>query len=229
MPCDLKKNFSNLEKKIPQKEGSDFHFKKNFFKMTKKKWVTDQLLIKVGRSCYGSREVVAFSFSASKTTYRHFALLLIANELSSSKKIIEIELTNPKSDIKTIKIEKHEDLSENIHWDIKGFDYSPVLIKNTHPLLEFERRPRLDLNLPTFLLQSKSGLDVGPSEITNETLYGFGSTIATLSLATTLLDAGLKKSPKDELRFDSYEPIASVSFISAEAHFWLPGSIGFES
>lgn len=185
------------------------------------------MIINTGVSCYGSREVIRFSFSADNKTYRSFALLLLSCQVSSLKHPVSIEICHPKSDIKKIIIEAPQEQLWGIDWEIKGFHYEPIKIKQRHPLLETERRPESARDLPNFLLFHEAGYEVGPSEMRQKILCGFGSKTAAITLAKTLLDFGLKTSSLNEVCMESPSMYASVRASSAEAVFWLPGGIGY--
>ncbi len=232
MPCDLKKKFANLAKRLPTKSETSFLFKKNFGAPGAKTWVTDRILVDKGIHAYGSREVVMFHFSATKETYRHLALFLLSRQMSSSCKNAELLLTHPHSAIRKIIIANHPHHDNwEVLWDIASFDYHPCLLKGTkisHPLLQQEdRQPQSNCDFPSFLLWHEAGYETGPSDRDANTLLGFGSKIAAITLAKTLLDFGLPQSKTNEMRFESFAPLASVEDKSAEAVFWLPGSSGY--
>jgi hypothetical protein len=173
--------------------------------------------------------VPAIWFQAPKLVYRQLGLLLLAVVFESAPNRIHLELMHPASDITHLLIDypyRGYDPEEGYVTRQYGFPYSPA-IPEKHPWIHTPHRDPEDL--PVFRLTNQEESIITDDQMQGcDTIVGFGLEEGSVRLAELLLNMSLPLNAVNEYVLEREGRYRGVGPHSAEARFFLPGSVGWE-
>lgn len=229
MRCDLERFFGEMARTLPVHQKQKATFSAKSFLETPDRLETDQLVVKKGYHDYeGTSRVDALSFFAQKPTYQQLGLLILSVVFREGGARVEVTLTNPMSDIKSLIIE-YGGLTK------RGFAYRTRPDNFLFFLEDVQKHPWTCQNLtafdlPTFKLTNRNDLVVTEEDRANrDTLIGFGDDDASVLLAELLLRFGSPQNEAREIVLEGEGGFRGVGRFSAEASFHLPGSLAWLS
>lgn len=230
MTCDLERLFAELGAQLPTTTDEEVALTSASLPRPPAHLATDHLYIEKGvheyDECFRADVIV---FHAHKAAYRQLGLLILAVVFHNLPDPVEIALTHPASAIKRLVIESPfkgpDDIGSGYNTRPYVFSYSPEATTRypwPYPLTPPE--------LPCFYLTNSEyvpGLTVDEQWAVRDTVRGFGTDIGSARLAELLLNASQPSNPVNEYVFEGDGGNRQVGYLSAEAHLWLPGSVGW--
>jgi hypothetical protein len=229
MQCDLAGHFSTIAATIPQVRDGNHHLflSAHNLPIPPVELNTDQLL--VARLQHGYNDCYradALWFQARKQTYTYLGLLILAVLFHPEPTSVHIALHHPASDIKHLLVEYAYpgDTYPGYHSRPYGLCYYP-----DDPSGYGHRWSRFDrFDLPSFYLTCWRKQPITEEEWqSRDTVRGFGSDTGSAQLAELLLNAGHPLNTITQLTLESDAGYGGVGRLSAEATFFLPGSLAW--
>lgn len=230
MSDDLERLFAELAAKLPTSPDEELELTSATLPRPSAHLTTDQLSIEKGLHDYnGVFRADVVLFHADKSTYRHLGLLILAVVFHTMQEAVEIDLTHPASVIKRLVVESPykgpADIAAGYNTRPYVFSYSPdATTRYPWPY------PLTSVELPCFYLTNGEDC-VGVTEeeawANRDTVRGFGTDVGSVRLAELLLNASQPNNPADEYVLEGGGGNRKVGYLSAEARFWLPGSVGW--
>ena len=213
---------------LPNDENDDgFRFSGNTIETLPEILETRGLIIKQGIHDYnGSWRIDYPQVYAAKEVYAALGVVTACVLLNSQVDQLEIRLTHPQSDIKSLIIEfAHPGITaEYLH----GLYVTPTVF--AYEAAPVERKPWLfeavvDPNtFPHFELSNKERCPITEDDWNNrDVIFGFGSAEGTARLVQLLLDMSRPGNKTSEFTLESEGGFRGVAPLSAEICFWLPG------
>jgi|GEM_PF-524173 len=230
MSCDLEQLFAELATRLPTSSEEEIRLSAATLPRPPVRLMTDRLYIGKGDHQYHPAfRADRVDFHADKATYRHLGLLMLSVVFHAEPEAVQIELTHPASAIKLLVVESPykgaDDIGLGYNTRPHVFSYWPGATSRI-PWV-----PPADLSkLPCFYLTNRDNT-VGPSEqdwADRDTVRGFGTDEGSVRLAELLLNASQPNNLVDEYTLEGDGGCRGVGFLSAEARFWLPGSVGWD-
>jgi hypothetical protein len=232
MPCDLDTLFGQVSQTMPTSTDGNLTilFSAQTLPVPELQLTSDRLIIK---TCFHddgpSFRVPAIWFQAPKLVYRQLGLLLLAVVFESAPNRIHLELMHPASDITHLLIDypyRGYDPEEGYVTRQYGFPYSPA-IPEKHPWIHTPHRDPEDL--PVFRLTNQEESIITDDQMQGcDTIVGFGLEEGSVRLAELLLNMSLPLNAVNEYVLEREGRYRGVGPHSAEARFFLPGSVGWE-
>ncbi len=216
--------FAPLSAQLPKILGKeDLIFDKNnlpIFEETT--FDTTQIAVKKSWHTYNDYyKIEQFQVSATPEYYQLLGLTMMCAVLQN--KTITINLTNPHSFIKKIKV---------------GYDYEKLVGLSEKPIRYhhyaneiFGHNPYSGLDssyFPSVLLTSEKTFCNTPEEWEERDILELGSSSKAMThLAEILLDFGNPNNQQPELVFEGHAGYCNLQPMSCEIRFWLPNSLGW--
>ncbi|MCG8351302.1 MAG: hypothetical protein MI924_26315 [Chloroflexales bacterium] len=228
MTCDLEVAFADLAGKLSEDE--EFLFSAQTLPNLREQMATNRLIIQQRIHQYNDCfRADALWFQATKTTYRHVGLLILAGIFHQDSPTVHIALTHPASDVKRMVVEYNAQMRNEIY---HGYTAQPHSFRyqfeeaSKHPWKRELLDPR---NLPCFWLTQWQASVVTDADWHNrDTLIGFGSAVGSIRFAELLLNASDSRHLVDEYNLEGPWDIQGVGRYSAEVTLFLPGSQGWD-
>jgi hypothetical protein len=231
MTCDLERFYGEVAAVLPTSEDEELRLSAATLPLPKTYLTTDRLYIVKGTHDYdGCFRAATVLFHAHKATYRQLGLLILAVVFHTMPEAVTVELTHPASAIKRLVVESPmkgpDDISSGYNTRPYVFSYHPEATTRypwPYPLTPVE--------FPSFYLTNYEyvpGMTVDEEWANRDTVRGFGTDVGSVRLAELLLNASQPNNPVDEYVLEGDGGNRKVGYLSAEAHFWLPGSIGWD-
>lgn len=225
MTCDLEGYFGELGRSLPQDPAEDVSFVLTAENVPACPALirSDQVVARGAGHDYGGLvvDVVDLVF-AGRATCRQLGLLVLSSLFHPAPETIELELTNPTSEIRRLRVRFARPNPETAldYWATPtGLRYVPGQAER-HPTPPWvtEHLPEIQLT-DQEEVESRLGFNA-----TRDTVVGFGDDRATAWIAELLIDAGCEKSEVVEVDLESFAGFGGVGRQSAELRLWLPGS-----
>jgi hypothetical protein len=230
MGCDLGTTFGELVATLPDAiDGDDsFVFTRAVLPPPAPVMVTDRLFITAGQHEYNGCHIEdgLDCHFASNATVRALGVLTLAVLFHPDPKTVELQLTNPRSDVRRLRIRYSHSPDPGVEFFATPafFRYWPIQVQrhveSWRRSLHRSDRPNLCLTTESELGQV-SGLH-GDSE-PRDTVVGFGGDRAMVFMAGLFLDVGIDQEER-EVDLESDAGFGGVGPCSAEMRLWLPGS-----
>jgi hypothetical protein len=227
MTCDLERHFGELAKTLPDNEKESFTCTAETFSELPGQLQTDCLVIRKAYLNYEGAKVDRLQFFARRSTYRELGLLALSVVFHPRGSRVHVVLGNPSSDIKNLIIEYRGSTPrvsghQTIPWK---FSFSSERIE-THP---WTRQNPTDLfSLPRFTVTNLKEFVVTEDQwASRDTVIGFGNDDASVRLAALLLNIGSPANETTEIVLEGEGGFRGVGVRSAEAAFYLPGSLAW--
>jgi hypothetical protein len=228
MTCDLERVFGELSRVIPASiadRDHNFLFTAETLPQPPAHMETDRLYIAKGIHDYDSCfRADALWWFATKDTYTHLALLILAVLFHPEPDKVDVRLTHPASEIKHLIVEYEYPPLDLLP---SGYIARPFAL-NYYPD-ETERFPFGDhqdvSDLPCFYLTATEFRGHPDEEwLRRETVTGFGTDHAAARFAELLLNATRLDNPLVEYNLEGDGGWRGVGQLSAEVRLWFPGS-----
>lgn len=192
---------------------------------------THSLVIKKELHNYnGSWRIDYLQAYAAKDVYQALGIITACVLLSPKSDCLEIRLTHPQSDIRSLVIEfPHVKVDEGYPW---GLYLTPTVFE--YYAMSVKRYPWLDDRVfdakafPLFELSNKERSPITEDDWRNrDVIFGFGSADGTARLVQLLLDMSRPGCNVSEFALESDAGFRGVAPSSSEIRFWLPGGDGW--
>ena len=233
MSCDLAKIFADLLKKIPHStDGNEcFSLCTKNLPLISEPVTSNQLYIKKATHGYNDFYIVDSPwFFANRETYRQLGLLILAKVFHPFSEKIQINLSDPRSEIKSLTIEYTErPLPEFVGYRTLpyGFVYYAEL-PSRHPFLKHGQEIPAN-ELPCFGLTNAGFFGVTDEDFKNrDHIKIFGTDKALVNFSELLLNIGGNENAQLEFQLECESGYRGVGISSAEITLWLPGSDAWE-
>jgi hypothetical protein len=231
MSDDLERVFAELATRLPTSSEDEWRLNAATLPRLPERLTTDRLYIVKGDHIYHPAfHADGVHFHADKPMYRNLGLLILAVLFHAEPEEIQIELTHPASAIKLLVVESPYkgpgDIGPGYNTRPYVFSYWPEATSR-HPSWYPPDDPS---KLPCFYLTNRDNT-VGPTDADRaqrDTVRGFGSDVGSVRLAELLLNASQPDNPVDEYVLEGDGGFRGVGYFSAEATFWLPGSVAWD-
>lgn len=232
MKNDLKEIYHNiLEKMNIQKDEDSTVFDGNVFQEMKNLVTINDFCIKKRYHDYDSHyRADSLHFFSNKITYKLLGLAILSIVFHQDCEKMIIKIINENSDIKNLIIKY------DFRHDSKGVEgYIAKPFRFEYFFSEIKRFPWENLqlqsfDLPLFFLTNEDESIIKDEDWQNrDTLIITGSSSGLVRISTLLLDMSNSGQVQDEFDLENELGVAGVGHGSAEAKFWLPGSLGWES
>ena len=227
MKCDLHGYFTELASALPVNEKKSFVFTSETFSELPGQLETDQLVIRKTNLIYEGSKVDRLQFFAARPTYRELGLVILSVVFRPRGSRVHLVLANPSSHIKNLIVEYRGNTPrvsghQTLPWK---FSFSPERIE-THP---WSRQNLNDLfGLPRFTVTNLKEFVVTEEQWAGrDTVMGFGNDDASVRLAALLLNFGSPGNETTEVVLEGEGGFRGVGIRSAEAAFYLPGSLAW--
>ena len=227
MKCDLHRFFGEMASSLPVEERQSFTFSVKSFAEIPDRLETDQLVIAKAHHDYdGAFRMDMLKFFAEKTTYLELGLLMLSVVFRPGGARVHVGLTNAASTVRnlviqyggnTTRVSGHQTLPE-------AFVFYPGEVCK-HPWVH----QNLDsFGLPRFALTNLEECVVTDQDwALRDTVFGFGNDDASVRLAGLLLKLGSPRNETNEVVLEGEGGFRGVGVHSAEAAFYLPGSLAW--
>lgn len=229
--CDLERFFGDLASHVPTETGTSFLFVSATFPTLPTTLMTTRLVIQQQWHVYeeGFRADL-LCFHAHLATYRQLGLLILAVVLHPGPMEVQVGLTHPASDIKTLCIKWEGSTPVGLggwyYVQPKGFIYTP-----SHPAkYPWIKYPPAPQDLPCFYCASS--LTHGGTTETSQasgTITGFGNDQGHVRFAELLLNISRPQHSYHEYRLEGDAGSRGVGRHSAEVCLYLPGNPAWEA
>ncbi|MBK9586394.1 MAG: hypothetical protein KA099_10290 [Alphaproteobacteria bacterium] len=189
------------------------------------------IVIKRGLINYnGSWRTDSLQVYATKDEYEALGIIAACVLLSPKNDRLEIRLTHPQSDIRSLVIEfPHVKVDEGYP---HGLYLTPTLFE--YYAMSVKRYPWLDdrvfdpRGFPLFELSNQERCPITDDDWRNrDVIYGFGSADGTARLVQLFLDMSRPGCNVSEFALESDAGFRGVAPSSSEIRFWLPGGDGW--
>ncbi|HET6840108.1 MAG TPA: hypothetical protein VFK06_00215 [Candidatus Angelobacter sp.] len=224
--CDLQRHFAELERTVPNNERQECTFTSASFAELPGILETDKIVIRKGHVNYDDARVDRLQFFASKSTYRELGLLILSVVFRSGGSRVHVTLTEPSSAIRNLVVEYRGNTTRlSGHETIpQKFTFYPQQIE-THP---WTRQNPDVFGFPRFALTNMRQFVVSEEDWTNrDTVMGFGNDDVSVRFADLLLNFGSPQNEINEVVLEGEGGFRGVGVHSAEAAFYLPGSLAW--
>jgi len=227
MRCDLQKYFGEMANALPAEGRQESTFSSGEFTQVPDYLETHQLVIKKGHHDYeGASRVDALHFFAQNQTYQHLGLLILSVVFRSGGSRTHLVLTDPESTVRNLIVEYKGFTQRGFEYRTRPdhFFFFPGKVEK-HPWMH----QHIDLfNLPTFRLTNLKEFVVTEDDWDQrDTVTGFGNDDASVRLADMLLKLGSPSNETNEVVLEGEGGFRGVGIHSAEASFYLPGSLAW--
>lgn len=227
--CDFQSFFGLLYSQMPTADTGNEHFlfSRETLPPLPSLLVTDRLVIKKTIREYNAHWCTdMLLFYASKATYGHLGLLILTVAFCDSPVQVQVTLTQPASDIKTLIVTvphpKLEQLPPGYYTRPHKFLYWPA---SPEPYPWRDTKTLDPTEFPCFYLIGHQLGEVSQTAWqSRDTLRGFGNDRGNVLLAELLLNASRPENPVLEYRLESDGGIRGVGPRSTEVILCLPGS-----
>lgn len=227
--CDLATFCSNWINEIPMGKDVCYAFRSENCPIPPLVIETEALIIKkTYRGFHPNYRVDAVEIFAKKETLRSLGLFLLASVFHTELPIIQINLINELSDIKTIYIESmHHVVCETPGFHTKPFvfNYWPNDVFK-HPWQYHKIINPYDY--PRFFLTNKDDFCHTDDDFAKrDAIRGFGGDTGTVLLAELLLNMSRDENAQDEFQLEGEGGFRGVGPMSCWVEIWLPGSFNW--
>jgi len=227
MSDDLERLFAELGANLPTSPHDEVALTSAVLPQPPAHLTSDQLYIEKGEHDYdGCFRADVVHFHAHKATYRQLGLLILAVVFHTLPDPVELTLTHPASAIKRLLVESPykgpDDVGSGYNTRPYAFVYSPGATPWPSPLTP--------VDFPCFYLTNYAytpGMTVDEEWANRDTVRGFGTDVGSVRLAELLLHASQPDNLVDDYVLEGDGGYRQVGHLSAEAHLWLPGSVGW--
>jgi hypothetical protein len=222
--CQLHRYLSGIEAQLPQ-DGKTFLFERGSFPALPKSLRTASIdICKTYQFINDSCRVDVLNFMASRKTYRHLGLAILAVVFQPDLTEMSLELTSQTTQINALVFRYAGTTPRTVFTYLTvpySFEYQPKDI-DEHPWMGRHIR---DDAWPDFLL-TYSGTDAHNHWEDRDVVQGFGNDDASVMLADLLLDFGRDENKQLMVRLETiFSPAyRAVSRLSPEVRLHLPGS-----
>lgn len=224
--CDLRRHFAELAHALPTDERQQFSFTAQTFPQLLGTLETDQLVIRKGHADYNDYRVDRLEFFAEKATYQQFGLLVLSVVFHPGGSRVRLKLIDPTSTVKNLIIEYEGKTYRDFTYRTKPDEF--VFVPGRIDKYPWTSQHRHLFDLPTFRLTNLQQCIVTESDRSGrDTIKGFGSDDASVSLAELLLRMGSPNNRTNEVVLEGEGGFRGVGVHSAEASFYLPGSLAW--
>jgi hypothetical protein len=230
MACDLERLFGALARTLPEDQEDEpgfVSFSTSVLPAPPAALSTDRLCLTwhYRFQSYGSPTEMV-SFEATKATYRHLGLLVLAAVLHREPARVHVSLNHPRSQVQQLVVELW-----NGDADDPGLIQVPVAFNyypgapGRHPWTHDGVSPE---QLPNLYL-TKDGDDIiSADELSSRNVaVGFGQAAAACRMAELMLNASLSTAAPVEYDLEGESGFRGVGPGSAEIRLNLPGSLGY--
>jgi hypothetical protein len=189
--------------------------------------VTGKIVITRGHHDYdGCWRADLLVLRATRKTLRALGVIVVASLFAQPDTSTDITLSNPASDIRTLRIRTPPRHAQRLALAPLWYDYWPQHPRK-HPWDGDRADPR---DLPALYLTShdETGAVTGAQWLARDTVTGFGTQQGTARFGQFLLDIGDPSATGDEYELEGEPGFRAVAPLSAELTIWLPGSLGWE-
>jgi hypothetical protein len=226
-PVDLVTFGSSIATQLPDSEDEDgFCFKPGQLPILPSAIETEKVVIQKGIQDYnGVWRTDYLQVYAAKKQYEALGILTLCVLLDPALPSVELRLTNPKTDIKTVVLNspyQHEiEDFPGLHQRAIAFAYWPEPVKK----LPWGVGEVSDVrNLPSFYLSNRTRSPISNEDWRNRnTIFGFGSSAGTVRIAELFLNMSRPTNEVTEFVLESDAGFGGVAPMSAEICLWLPG------
>lgn len=223
---DLESCFGELVQALSMNGSKGFTFTANNFPELPNMLEADQIVVKRRHVNYDDFRADQLQFFTSKPMYHKLAFLILSVVFRPGGSRVHVALTNPSSDIKSLIIEYTGSTTR-----ISGHHTVPQ--KFTFYLHQVSTHPWTGQNpdlcgFPRFVLTNMKQFVVSEEDWANrDTVMGFGNDDVSVRLADLLLNFGSSQNRTNEILLEGEGGFRGVGVHSAEAAFYLPGSLAW--
>lgn len=224
MQCDLHSYFSQFASGLPTDEKHRLPLNADSFSVLPSVLETDQIVVRKAQVDYDGARVDRLQFFASRAVYQEFGLLILSVVFLPGGSRVHLKLTNTASMIKNIIVEYAGVTNHGVAYRTRPHDFlfSAGAVQ-TYPWAN----QRIDIfSLPRFRLTNLKQFVVTEDHwAQRDTIFGFGNDEASVLLAELLLRMGSPLNETNEIALEGEGGFRGVGVHSAEASFYLPGSL----